>query len=146
MKNRIILIFSIFVIAAALTACAHEAAIPLGNDMMEIDTSVAPVYGRAGAERIAINKAAEATLAMGYDKFIVVNNGGWNETTVGGGSQSTFNANATQMGGSAFGQQSSGWGTTRHPEAKMIIRMFHNGDKDSEKAVDARLVLSAANQ
>lgn len=138
--------FIVTTLILILSGCTHEAAIPLGNDMMEIDTSVAPVYGRAGAQRIAINKAAEATIAMGYDKFIVINNGGWNELTASGHSRSTIDANNNQIGGSAFGQQSSGWGTTRHPEAKMVIHMFHNGDKGADKAVDARLVLKEANQ
>jgi len=146
MKNKFSLLITICTIAAALTACSHEAAIPLGNDMMEIDTSVAPVYGRAGAQRIAIHKAAEETIAMGYDKFIVVNNDGWNELTASGGSQATYNANVGQMGGSASGEKTSGWGVQRHPEAKLVIHMYHNGDKDAEKAVDARQVLNSANQ
>jgi hypothetical protein len=125
------------------SSCAQQAAVPLGNDMMEIDISAAPVYGRAGAERMASTKAAETTLAMGYDKYMVMNNGGWNEITVGGGSQGTFSAAGGPAGASAFGQQSSAWGTMRHPEAKMIIKMYHYGDKGSSKAVDARAYLNS---
>lgn len=123
-------------------SCTHETTIPLGNDLLEVDTSVAAVYGRAGAQRIAMKKAAKATIDMGYDKFIVVNNNGWNETTAQGFSQGTANVN--NNGGSA--QQTSSFGETRHPEAKIIVKMFHNGDKGSDKAVDARQFLALQEQ
>ena len=76
---------------------------------------------------------------MGYDKFIVTNSDGWNESTTAGFSQGTANVNA----GGGFAQGSSGFGTIRHPEAKLVIKMFHNGDKGSEKAVDARQFLAS---
>ena len=108
---------------------------------MEIDTSVAGVYGRAGAMRIAMHKAAESTLQMGYDKFIVENTNGWNETTVHGASFSAANGSATPQSANASGESGSSWGSQRHPEAKLLIHMYHNGDKGSDKAVDARAML-----
>lgn len=120
-----------------LTACVHESAMPLGNNMVQIDVSAAPVYGRAGAQRIAMENAAKATLKMGYDKFIIVNNSGWNESTVTAGSSSS-------AGGSAYGfsgSSNSFASTNRHPEAKILVHMFHNGDKGSKDAVDAKQFL-----
>jgi hypothetical protein len=120
-----------------LAGCVHEAAIPLGNDMMEIDVSAAPIYGRAGAMDMALKRAANATLKAGYDKFIVMNNNGWNENSIAGGSYGTANANTMQ----AQAQNGSAFGTLRNPEVKMVIRMYHDGDKGSAKAVDAREVV-----
>ena len=123
--------------ALVLSACVHESAIPLGNDMAEIDVSAAPVYGRAGAQRIALENAAKTTVAMGYDKFVITNSDGWTESTFNSGSYGQANVNAV-------GGQASGGGfanTMRHPESKLIIRMYHDGDKGSAKAVDARAVL-----
>ncbi len=133
MKAIIPLILSILV----LTGCATQNAMPLGNDMMQIDVSAAPVYGRTGAQRLAFQKAAQATIEAGYDKFIVVGNEGWNETSMSGGSSGSFNANPQY----ASGSYNSGFGTMRHPESTMVIKMFHNGDKGSAKAIDARSVL-----
>src|SRR5207302_2042768 len=96
---------------------------------------------RAGAQEFAIQKAAQATLDAGYDKFMVVQSDAWNEQTLGGGSFGTVNGSATPSSASITGQQGSFVGTQRSPEVKMVVRMFHNGDKGSEKAVDARGVL-----
>lgn len=120
-----------------MSGCVHESAIPLGNDMAEVDVSAASVYGRAGVERIALENAAKITLKMGYDKFIVVKNSDWNESTLSAGSynQATVNPYGGQASG---GSQIS---TRRNPESKMLIHMFHNGDKGSAKAIDANKIL-----
>lgn len=114
-----------------LMGCASQSAMPLGNDMMQIDVSAAPVYGRAGAQKMAFEKAARATLDSGYDKFIIVDNAGWNEDQSSG----NFGGNQYGFGGS--------FNKLRAPEVKMIIKMFHTGDKGSEKAIDAHKVLEA---
>ncbi len=131
-----------FILFLALSGCVHESAIPLSNDTAEIDVSTAPVYGRAGAVRIAMENAAKFTLQMGYDKFMVVDNGDWNEQTAAGGSFGSGSAygNANNFGASS--SQSSGFAIFRHPESKMIIKMFHKGDKNSSKAVDAQAYLN----
>lgn len=137
----------LFVTCLLLCGCAHESAMPLGNDLMQIDVSAAPIYGRAGAQRIAFEKAATATLDAGYDKFIVLNSGGWNEQTAQGGSYSQYNANvmANQYNGfgSAQGNGGSYYGTMRHPESSMVIRMFHYHEKGSDKAIDARAIVNS---
>ncbi len=130
-------VYVALVFAFIISGCVHESAIPLGNDMMEIDVSAAPVYGRAGAQRIAFENAAKATLKMGYDKFIIINNAGWNESTFNAGSygQASMNGFSGQASGGSYAE------TMRHPESKLVIRMFHKGDKGSAKAVDARSII-----
>ena len=133
MNRQILFVFTLFIVSG----CVHESAIPLGNDMAEINVSAAPVYGRAGAQRIALTNAAKATLAMGYDKFIIVNSDGWNESTFHSGTYGRASVNV------AGGQASGGGyaGSMRNPESKLIIHMFHNDDKGSTKAVDAKNIL-----
>ena len=128
--KKIVAVVALFV----LSGCMAQSAIPLGNDMMEINVSAAPVYGRAGAMKAAFAEAARATLAAGYDKFVVANNDGWNEAGFAAGSYGAANVNAY----SGQANRGSFAGSTRHPEAKMLIKMFHAGDKGSEKAIDAR--------
>jgi hypothetical protein len=127
---------------ALLLGCVHESAMPLGNDLIQIDVSAAPVYGRAGAQRIAMTDAAKACLKAGFDKFVIVSNEGWTEQTYQSGSFSQVTAAGTPAAASAQGTSSSWAGTLRHPEAKMIIRVFHTGDSGSEKAIDAKAVLA----
>ena len=116
---------------------------PLGNDLIQIDVSAAPVYGRAGAQRIAYQNAAKATIAAGYDKFLVVSNEGWTDTTYQGGSFGQATASGTPAAASAQGSSGSWFGGLRHPESKMIIRVFHANDPGAEKAVDARAILNS---
>ena len=134
MRYISLMICPVFVL---LAGCVHESAIPLGDDKMEIDVSAAPVYGRAGAQRIALENAAKATLKMGYDKFIILNSDGWNESTFHSASYGQANVNVA--GGQAAGGSYAD--TMRHPESKLIIKMFHRGDKGSAKAVDAHQIL-----
>jgi hypothetical protein len=135
MKRILIVVLMI----VSLSACVsiREAAVPLGNDLMEIDVSAAPKYGRAGAMEAALKKAAQATINAGYDKFIVLRDDGWTESTQFAGSygQATVNPSTGQASQSFFA------GTARHPEVKLVIRMYHDGDEGSEKAVNARSVL-----
>lgn len=129
-------------VAVLLTSCAVQSAMPLGNDMMQIDVSAAPMYGRAGVQQMALQKAAQATLDAGYDKFIVMNNSGWNENSAQGASYGSFNANATPNYGVASGYSGGSFFTARHPESTMVIKMFHNKDKGADKAVDARAIIA----
>ncbi len=104
---------------------------------MQIDISAAPIYGRSGAQRIAFDNAAKATVDAGYDKFIVTNNNGWNETTASGGSYGSFNANQYN----ASGSYGNAFNMFRNPESTMVIRMYHYKDKGADKAIDAHKIL-----
>lgn len=130
----------------ALSGCATQNAMPLGNDMMQIDVSAAPVYGRAGAQRMAMETAAKATVQAGYDKFIVMGNNAWNEQTASGGSYGSFNAMGSPGAFGASGGGGSFFGTQRRPESSMVIKMFHNGEPGSEKAIDARAMVGQQEQ
>lgn len=139
MKNNPLKFLFLFSFILLVTGCAVQSAMPLGNDMMQIDVSASPVYGRAGAQSMAYKKAAQATLDAGYDKFIVVNNAGWTEGVASGSSYGQVSGNASGFSGSS----GSTFNTFRKPEISMVIRMFHKGQKGGEKAVDAHKILEA---
>ena len=128
--------------AVVLAACAKTVATPLAANVIQIDVSAAPIYGRAGAQEAASRKAAEATLAAGFDRFIVMDNAAWNDQTAHAGSFSS--AQVGPYGG--YGSGSSYANTVRRPEARMIIKMLKNGEPGSENAIDARAVLKTAGQ
>lgn len=125
-------------ITLLISGCATQSAMPLGNDMLQIDVSAAPVYGRAGAQDMAFKKAAEATIANGYDKFIVVESQGWTEQVGSGHAYGEFSGDANF----ASGSYSSNWGMYRKPEVHMIIKMFRYKDKGSSKAIDAHKIIA----
>ena len=125
------------VAAALLAGCAHESVIPMGNDMAEINVSGPGVMKRADTQRIAMLDAAKATIKMGYDKFIILNSNAWSESVAYAGSSGNFQANPYYASGSS----ESYAGTMNLPESKLIIKMFHNGEKGSVKAVDAKQII-----
>lgn len=122
-----------------LASCAQISTVPLGNDMMEVNVSGPAVMRRANTQKIALVNAAQGTIDMGYDKFIIVNSNGWNETTAHTYGYGEFSANQAYASG-AEGIYS---GTNRLPESKLLIKMFHYGDKGASKAIDARRVLES---
>lgn len=129
---------SIILVALLLVGCVHTSSIPLGNDMAQIDISAHAIYGRAGAEQMALIKAAQTTIDLGYDKFIVINNGGWNEQTIEAGNYGNVSGSSQDFHGSQGGFLTS----IRHPEAKMVIKMFHSKDNGAKKAIDAQQILN----
>ncbi len=135
-------IFLLFLLAG----CATQTVTPLEKDLVQIDVSATPSHGRAGAQQLAVTKAAKTTIAYGYDKFLVLNNNTWNEQTYHSASASSVQGNYSQYGSNGAGNISGGSfgsaNTVRRPEAKLIVRMFKNGDKGSEKAIDAKIFLA----
>lgn len=120
-----------------LSGCVQQSGMPLGDDKMLINISAPPAITRAEAYNAALMAAAKNTLENGYDKFSILNEGGWNETEFQGGSHGSFSANPYY----ASGYSNSGFFTTRNPEIKMTIRMYKKGQKGASKALDARNIL-----
>ena len=58
--------------SAALAGCVQSSALPLTNDTMQIVGHAAPACGAAGAQNVALSRAAVETLRGNFDKFIVV--------------------------------------------------------------------------
>ena len=58
--------------AFTLGAGARSSVLPIGNDLIQITTSAAPICGPAGAQDAAVKRAAFETIARGYDSFIIV--------------------------------------------------------------------------
>lgn len=117
-----------------LASCAQKSAIPLGNDMMQIDVSGDIVHTRAQTQKMAFEKAAQATVEAGFDRFIIVDNKGWNEQGSIGSSYGRVDGNIFDIDGRHFGGES----TYRLPESTMVIRMIRRGDKGYAKAIEAR--------
>lgn len=126
-------------VAALVAGCAVQTATPLAGNVAQIDISAAPVYGRAGAQRMAIRKAAQTTIDYGFDKFVVLDNHSWNEATLSAGSYGSFSANRSYAGG-GFNSYAS---EIRRPEAKMVIKMFKATDKEAANAIDAKALLAS---
>ncbi len=146
--------------AVALTGCARTSVMPLAADTVQVTVEAAPVCGQTGAQQVALKTAAIETINRGYDRFVIA--GGSYQDNVGvigttplisnSTSTSTSTFNAYQYGNTIQGtSQSYGSGTTitsggqpiiggSHDQV-LVVKMFHEDDKNAENAVDARGIL-----
>jgi hypothetical protein len=136
--------------AAALSGgCTNSSAVPLAADTVQITTSAAPVCGAAGAQSVALRRAAIETINRGYDKFIVVGGGYQNNVGVIGHTPvvaQTAGA-ATAYGGpgyaTAYGNSTTTYSGGQpiiagsHDQG-LVIKLFKNGDPAGANAVSAR--------
>ena len=129
--------------ALAVAACAGSSAIRTSADTAIITTSAAPICRSTGAAKVAQKQAAIETIKAGYDRYMIVD------------AASADNVRVAQMPGSyhTSGTVSGGYfnGTTTYRLGATIVygtydqafavRMFHDGDPGSGRAVSAREML-----
>jgi hypothetical protein len=140
-----IMLFSTFV----MSACAEQSAMRLSQDMVRINVSTAPIYGALEAQKRAYRLAADETVKLGYDKFLIVDGSDTFKQNVLGQSAGYYQSTgqATIVGG--VGQATSqatyvGPQTIAMPryESAILVKMFRNGDPASENAIDARQIVA----
>jgi hypothetical protein len=139
---------------AGLAGCAKSSVIPLAADTVQITASTARACGRAGAQEVAVRRAAVETIQRGYDKFLVVGGGYQSSLYVAGYTPVQANTygsgTATRYGNSVYG---SGYSTTTvtggqpivagsHDQG-LVVKMFKDGDPAGSNAVSARGTLGA---
>jgi hypothetical protein len=136
----------IFVFAAALIlgACARSSTIPLSADTFQLLTSAAPVCGTAGAQTVAVRRAAIETINRGFDKFVILNAAAANNVRVAGYTPvqphttgavygNTMTATTTYSGGYPIVAGTHDQG--------LIVKMFKNDDPHGGNAISARGML-----
>ena len=127
MRILIIFIFASF----SLAACAKTSTIQLSSNQARVLVDAATVCGPTGAQSVAYQHAAVATIRQGHDRFLVLNIGSSRRTA--GGSTSTYG-----QGGPSTTTFNTPW--TRHG-SDLHIEMFREGDPQGLDAVSARDIL-----
>ena len=119
----------------------RSSTIPLTADSFHLLASAAPVCGAAGAQRVAVRRAAIETINRGYDKFIITATGAANNVRVVGQTPVTAHTTGTVYGGgfSANTTYSGGYPIIAgsHDQG-LIVKMFKDGDPMGANAVSAR--------
>lgn len=113
-------IISFIFIPLLVAGCARSSTVPLANDMIQINTTAAPICGGAGAANVASKNAAVETLRHGFDKYVIV------------GSEA-----ASDIVGIHYGV------IQRSHDQGLIVKMFKNEDPQGANAISAREVLGA---
>ena len=143
---------STILLAGMLAGCAHSSAMPIAADTLEITSSAAPVCGAAGAQSVAVRRAAIETINHGYDSFIVINASAQSNVGVLGYTplQATTNTTVNAIGS---GNMVTGYGQSQtyvtggqpivggHHDQSILIKMFEDGDPEGVNAVSARATL-----
>jgi len=125
---------------------------PISADTVQITTSAAPLCGPAGAQSVALKRAAVETIARGFDRFIIAGAGYQNDVRVVGytpvQAHTTGSAVATGYGRTAVAHgQSTTFVTGGAPiyggthNQGLVIKMFKDGDPAGANAVSARAEL-----
>jgi hypothetical protein len=122
---------------------------PIAADTVQISTSAARFCGSAGAQDVAVRRAAIETINRGYDRFIVLGAQASNDVRVIGQTPIVANtygsANVIGTGGvyNASGQSTAVYSggqpiVAGHYAQGITIKMFKEGDPGSNDGVSAR--------
>jgi hypothetical protein len=130
-----------------LTGCASTEVTRTSASTILVDVSAAPACGGTGASRVAQKTVAVETIRAGYDRFIIM------------GGAAANNVQVTQMPGqynttgtlNTYGNYGTYNSTTRYTpgptvvsgshDKSLSVKMFRDGERGAEEAVDARLLL-----
>ena len=127
---------AIAAVAPLLAACARTSILQMTANTAEITVDAAPVCGDTGAQNIAYQDAAIATLRAGYDRFIIGYNAPSEEFS--GAINSGF-----VTGNPSYIEGGSTTTALFQHEDHIYVTMFQPGQPGYSQAVDARKVLGA---
>ena len=147
-------ILRIFLIPIALSACQQTTAIPLAQNIVQINVSAAPICGGGNAQKAAFNHAAVQTLRSGFDKFIIGGSQYQNNVRVSQGQPTSYTTTGTgtitpTFGGYNVAGQSTTVANGATPiisgthDHSVIVKMFKADDPQSQNALDAKTVLGS---
>lgn len=131
MKQRAVL--AAILAGILLTACSKASVIPLSADMIQVVVEAKPQCGPTGAQKLAVDTAAVATIEQGFDRFQVV---AYSDRSVASSVTTMPTMTAVQPGGLITGPGFAGIARRHHNTVR--VQMFRHGDAGSEQAIDAR--------
>lgn len=132
--------------AAALFGCeTTSSAIPLQKNVWQVSTSGSGTIAVAKVEDDLMRKVATLTIEQGYDKFILTRPQSAQGTRYGGSTPVYANTNLNVYGNTGYASTTYSGGDPiliAEKTNSVIVVMYKKGDKGSENALDARLILS----
>lgn len=136
----------VLVAALTLTACAQSSTMPLSADTFQLLASAAPVCGSAGAQRVAIRRAAIETINRGFDRFLILDAAAANNVRVAGYTPVQAHTTGTIYGNTMMATTTYSGGypivAGTHDQG-LIVKMFKDGDPRGANAISARTTLGS---
>ena len=135
-------IAALLVCALTLVACQSVEDIQLSKNTWQVSGSGVGRIGVAGVNQAVLKRAAELTLANGYDRFAILEISG-SQGVQNVGSTPIFATTTPRYGGGSYTRFSGGGpviASTKSTSA--VVRMFAPGDAGYQNALDANEVLA----
>ena len=125
--------FIALAVVMTLLGCARTSVVQLSENQARILVDAATVCGPTGAQHVAYQQAAVATISLGYDRFRVL---------ALGGSQQAAGYQSTTYGEGGLYPTTINTPYIRYG-SELHIEMFREGDQKGFDAVSARATLGA---
>lgn len=145
---------AVLVALPILASCARASVMPIAADTIQITASAAPICGAAGAQSVAVHRAAVETIRHGYDRFVVVGAEAQNNVHVammpatqantyssGTVTAMPYSNTATYQGNSTTTYSGGGPIVFGSHDQAVVIKMFRDSDPAGSNAISARTTL-----
>ena len=146
--HRMIKTALLLAIGSALAGCVTTSEMPLAKNVWQVSTESQGTLFVGQADKSTMKRAAELTIAQGYDHFIVQNPQTQTGAVQVGNMPVTASTSVNVVGNTAFGTTTySGGGAIMAPQKNVSVTvvMFHANEPQAAEAVDAVAYLNQLN-
>ncbi len=135
-------------IGSGLAGCVTTSEMPLAKNVWQVSTESQGTLFVGQANNSTMKRAAELTLAQGYDRFIIQNPQTQTGAVQVGNMPVTANTNVNVVGNTAYETTTyTGGGAIMAPQRNVSVTvvMFHANEPQAAQAVDAAAYLKQLN-
>ena len=135
-------------IGSGLAGCVTTSEMPLAKNVWQVSTESQGTLFVGQADKSTMKRAAELTIAQGYDHFIIENPQTQTGSVQVGNMPVTANTNVNVIGNTAYGTTTySGGGAimASQKNVSVTVVMFHANEPQAAQAVDAVVYLKQLN-
>ena len=146
--HRMIKTALLLAIGSGLAGCVTTSEMPLAKNVWQVSTESQGTLFVGQADKSTMKRAAELTIAQGYDHFIIQNPQTQTGSVQVGNMPVTANTNVNVIGNTAYGTTTySGGGAILAPQKNVSVTvvMFHANEPQAAQAVDAVVYLKQLN-
>ena len=146
--HRMIKTALLLAIGSGLAGCVTTSEMPLAKNVWQVSTESQGTLFVGQADKSTMKRAAELTIAQGYDHFIIENPQTQTGSVQVGNMPVTANTNVNVIGNTAYGTTTySGGGAimASQKNVSVTVVMFHANEPQAAQAVDAVVYLKQLN-
>ena len=138
----------LLVIGSGLAGCVTTNEMPLAKNVWQVSTETQGTLFVGQADRSTMKRAAELTIAQGYDHFIIQNPQTQTGSVQVGNMPIIANTSVNVVGNTAYGTTTyTGGNAVMAPQKNVSVTvvMFHANEPQAAQAVDAAAYLKQLN-